>query len=68
MTPLGSLKSSRYYTQTYDPAASTLTGIIDVKTSINEYVLSQNYPNPFNPATTIRYQIQGKWFCNIKNI
>ncbi len=66
MTPLGSLKSSRYYTQTYDPAASTLTGIIDVKTSINEYVLSQNYPNPFNPATTIRYQIPESGFVTLR--
>jgi len=56
MTPSGSLRSSRYYTQTYDPVSSTLTGILGGNVSLNEYKLYQNYPNPFNPITKISWQ------------
>jgi ligand-binding sensor domain-containing protein len=51
-----SLESSRFHTQTYDPAWLQPLGVDDVPDEIPSiYVLDQNYPNPFNPTTTIRY-------------
>jgi hypothetical protein len=54
LTPRGALKSSRYYTQTYDPAFLT---DIDDDTTPMVFALYQNYPNPFNPATDISFRI-----------
>lgn len=52
------LESSRYYSQTYDPAYIDATSIPDGNANVlKKFELEQNYPNPFNPATTIRYQI-----------
>ncbi|NOX88062.1 MAG: T9SS type A sorting domain-containing protein [Calditrichaeota bacterium] len=52
------LMSSRFYTQTYDPAFLLGTDIAENNgTVIKEYLLKQNYPNPFNPNTTIEYQL-----------
>ncbi|MCB0731300.1 MAG: T9SS type A sorting domain-containing protein [Ignavibacteriae bacterium] len=33
------------------------TGVDDLGTKPNEFVLSQNYPNPFNPETSIAYSL-----------
>jgi len=66
MTPLGALKSGRYYTQTYEGASSTLTGINEGNYSIDNYMLYQNYPNPFNPVTTIEYYIKEYGLVNLK--
>jgi hypothetical protein len=58
-TPIGSvLKSSRYYSQTYDPVyVITSTGIEDGDDIPSKIVLNQNYPNPFNPTTKITYSL-----------
>ncbi len=58
-TPIGSvIKSSRYYTQTYDPVyVITSVGIEDETSLPKEAILNQNYPNPFNPTTTISYTL-----------
>ncbi len=55
-TPLGALRSSRYYTQTTYPV-SIMTMIVDPTEMPRSYTLGQNFPNPFNPATTILFQI-----------
>ena len=40
--------------------------IIEVKAIPKQYELLQNYPNPFNPSTSIKFQIPGSSFVNIK--
>ncbi|MEQ9090146.1 MAG: T9SS type A sorting domain-containing protein [Balneola sp.] len=58
-TPTGQIfKSSRYYTQTYDPVyVITSVGIGDEPSLPKDIILNQNYPNPFNPSTTISYYL-----------
>ena len=58
-TRTGILRSSRYYTQTWDPVSPlTDTGIRgDDDTSPRAFDLGQNYPNPFNPATKIGFSL-----------
>ncbi|MBP1683250.1 MAG: repeat protein [Ignavibacteriaceae bacterium] len=36
---------------------SKISGVEDIGSSVNEFVLFQNYPNPFNPSTVISYQL-----------
>ena len=36
---------------------TTFTGIDEVNTLPDKFVLYQNYPNPFNPTTTIKYEM-----------
>jgi len=58
-TPTGSvMKSSRYYTQTYDPVF-VITSVSNEDETLlpTEIRLNQNYPNPFNPSTTISYKL-----------
>ncbi len=60
LTPTGvRLRSGRYYTQTYLPAALlSPTGVqYRAEEAPRQFALHQNYPNPFNPATVIRYQL-----------
>jgi hypothetical protein len=66
LTPLGALKSSRYFTQTYESVSSTLTGIVAINYPVNEFKLFQNYPNPFNPVTTIEYHIKEQGLVSLK--
>ena len=56
-TPSGRLESSRFYTQTYYPVHSSITGILDNTLTVLDYQLLQNYPNPFNPSSKISYSI-----------
>jgi hypothetical protein len=51
-----SLESSRFYTQTYDPAWIQPLSVDGTNEGLpTTLVLDQNYPNPFNPSTAIRY-------------
>jgi ligand-binding sensor domain-containing protein len=53
-----SLESSRFYTQTYDPASLLPLGVDDGNGGVPlTYALDQNYPNPFNPNTIVSYQL-----------
>ncbi|MDP4196313.1 MAG: T9SS type A sorting domain-containing protein, partial [Bacteroidota bacterium] len=55
--PSTRLTSSRFSTQTYDPASIGTSGINDRKISLADYKLFDNYPNPFNPVTIIKYNV-----------
>jgi hypothetical protein len=66
MTPPGALKSSRYYTQTYQPVTSTLTDVVIKDYPVSEYKLYQNYPNPFNPITTITYNVKEQGLVSLR--
>jgi hypothetical protein len=56
-TPPGlSLRSSRYYTQTYD-AVRLQVGLAADDAGMGSGVLRENYPNPFSKNTTISYSI-----------
>jgi hypothetical protein len=48
---------------TVDPVATNIAELGEIPT---EYQLYQNYPNPFNPATTIKYDVPGKSFVEMK--
>lgn len=56
-TPLGSLRSSRYYTQTYHAANGLITKVEDENLEFN-FSLNQNYPNPFNSETVIKFSLK----------
>ena len=53
LTPLGALRSGRFYTQTFDPVA--ILKVKDLSPLPTQFALNQNYPNPFNPSTLISY-------------
>ncbi|MCP9291999.1 T9SS type A sorting domain-containing protein [Gracilimonas sediminicola] len=58
-TPIGSrLKSSRYYTQTYN-FSRTFQPVSNEREvgRVTGIELYQNYPNPFNPSTTISFRL-----------
>jgi len=59
LTPNVKLRSSRYYTQTYDPVKvlfNTSTKFDDSSELVSKISL-QNYPNPFNPSTEIQFSL-----------
>ena len=45
---------------------NVITGINDVNTIPNTFILFQNYPNPFNPSTTISFQLSSQSFVTLK--
>ena len=46
-----------YQSETIGYNELNVTGLNDLKTSPDAFVLEQNYPNPFNPTTVINYHL-----------